>query len=278
MTKMISINGQPGSFHEEACTQHFGSSVRPVHCTNFKEVFQNVVTGKTSLGLVAIENSLYGSINEVDALLLETGCQIVDEVYLRINFCLIGQNQTELSNVKDIYSQDIAIVQCQKWLDKNLPNARQHDIGDTAGAVSFVAESKDLTKVAVASKNAAELYGMSVLVEEIENDKKNFTRFVIIQKNPKEISNSDKTSIVLQTANKPGSLYEVLGLFKNHQINLTKLDSKPIAGKPWEYMFYIDFEAGTNSKKCKLLISELDTTGHDVHVLGSYKSATPPKS
>lgn len=278
MSKTVSIYGQAGSYHDQVFTAQFSAKDKAIYCESFKELFSNVVSGESDYSLVAIENALYGSINEVDALLMDTGCQIIAEYYLRINFCLIGLPEAALDKITDVYSLTIALVQCRIWLEKNLPNAKQHDIGDTSGAVGFVKEQADPTKAALASKHAADFHGLKVLAQDLENDAKNFTRFVLITKDPKPITNATKTSVVLETANKPGSLHEVLSIFKDLDINLTKLDSKPIPGKPWEYMFFIDFEAGINDPKTQRLFTLLDSSGHTAQVLGSYVAASAPRS
>lgn len=278
MSKTVAINGQIGSFHEQALEQYFGNHAKPVYCANFKQVFNSVVTEKSDLGLVAIENCLYGSINQVDALLLETGCQIIGECYLRVSFCVIGTTEAKLSEITDVYSQDIALSQCHIWLDKNLPSTKQHDNGDTAGSVDFIKQQNNPGFAAVASEHAANIHGMKVLASNIENDQKNYTRFVVITKQPQEIPDANKTSIVLTTSNDPGALYDVLGAFKQQDINLTKLDSKPIAGKPWEYMFYVDFEAGLKETRTQNLLAQLENEGHKVKILGSYTSQNAPKS
>jgi prephenate dehydratase len=276
MTNKISINGQAASFHHQVVKTNFRGD-EPVFCQDFKEVFANVNNGVSDFGLVAIENSLYGSINEVDALLLETGLQITGEYYLRINFCLLGLPKTKINQITNVYSQDIALAQCHSWLDKNLSQAKVYNYGDTAGAANFVTQTGNNNLAAVASQAAAELYGLEVIAEEIENDKQNFTRFVTISKTA-NTNKANKTSAVIWAANKPGSLHEVLGIFKNLDINLTKLDSKPIAGKPWEYMFYVDFEAGIEDESTKSLISQLNNNGHEVKILGSYKAGEYQKA
>ena len=275
----VAIQGSAGAFHEQAAKRYFmHNEVNPVYCPLFKDVFHKVTNGDVNFGLVAIENSLFGSINETDKLLLSEDCQIVGEVYLRINHCLIGTPDAELSDITDVYSQDVALGQCASWFDTNLPNATLHNFNDTAASVEYIKEQNNKSVAAVASKNAAEVHGMKVLQEEIEDDKLNFTRFVIISSKPANSIEANKTSIVLQTAHKPGALYEVLGMFKDLGINLTKLDSKPIAGKPWQYMFYIDFESGLEAKNTQELLKQLDTSGHETNVLGTYLAAEAPKS
>lgn len=278
MDKKISIQGQSASYHDIARLKYFGNCEAIISRNTFRGVFKDVSSGRADYGVVAIENSLYGSINQVYDLLLNSDVYIAGEVFLRINHCLIGLPGASLSDIKSIYSQREAIAQCETWIDAILPETEVHDMHDTAGSVEYVKQTNDMSKAAIASEAAAKLHQLEVLEQGIETNKQNYTRFIVIANNKESSPDSDKSSIILTAANKPGSLYEVLGIFNELSINLTKLESRPIPGKPMEYMFYLDFEKAINDPSSIKLLDKLNKAGHETAVLGSYQAANIPKS
>lgn len=272
--KSVAIQGQKGSFHDQAAKEFFGNSVAITPCETFKEVFTAVGGGKTEGGIVAIENSLYGSINPVYDLLLKTGCKVVGEVYLRIEHCLIGLDNADIGKITEVHSQLEALAQCEDYLDTNLPNAKRVEEHDTAASVEMVKEWGDPTKAAIASKRAADEYGMSILAKNVETNSANYTRFVVISKNGHETTAANKTSLVLTTKadTKPGALFKALGAFAKRDINLTMLQSRPLIGKAWHYLFYVDLEVSANSPEFEQTTKELEDLGFEVTLLGSYKA------
>lgn len=275
--KKISIQGQPASYHDTAQEQFFGDGNELICRDNFRSVFTDVKNGEVDYGVVAIENSLYGSINEVYDQLLNNHEWISGEVYLRIHHALIGLPDAKLEDIKEVYSQREAIAQCTVWLDTHLPNATIHETNDTAGSVRQVAEWGDRTKVAIAGEKAAEHYGLSVLERGIETNKQNYTRFIILTRDKTEDSEANKTSIILTTSHTSGALYEALGFFAENNLNLSKLESRPIPGTIWKYMFYLDFEASLSDKRTEKVIASLLERGNSVRILGSYKAGEMPK-
>lgn len=273
--KHVAIQGQKGSFHHQAAVQFFGDDVAINSCDTFKDVFQAVTTGNTDFGIVAIENSLFGSINPVYDLLLRSGCQIIGEVYLRIEHCLIGLSGADVGKITEVHSQLEALAQCEDYLDKNLPDAKRFEEHDTAASVEMIKTWGDSTKAAIASRQAAELHDMHIIAEGIETNQENYTRFVVIQKSGETPDDANKTSLVLTTKadTKPGALYKALGAFAKRDVNLTMLQSRPLVGKAWHYLFYVDLETASSSPEFKETLSELHELGFDVTVLGSYKSA-----
>ncbi len=271
--KKVAIQGQASSYHHQAAQKFFGKSIQILPCDIFKDVFSAVDGGKSEYGVVAVENSLYGAINPVYDLLLKKSLFILGEVNLGVHHCLIGLPDSKKQNLTEVYSQVMALAQCEKYLDKNLPGAKTIDYHDTVASVELVKKLGDNTKAAIASKQAAELHGMKVLAQNIEDSPQNITRFLVLSKNRPVDIETNKTSIVLQTpADKSaGSLHKALGALAEQNISLSSLNSRPVVGKKWHYMFYIDLDTSDSQESFKHALSQLQAMGCDVKVLGSYK-------
>ena len=271
----ISIQGEKGSFHYTATKLLLSEEVSVISCKNFSETINMLVSGKSDQALVAIENSLFGSINEVYDLLLTNNVTIQAEVYLRIQQCLIGLPGTRLSDIKEVHSHPVALAQCEAFLDDKLPDVERFEHHDTAGSVADVKLWGDPSKAAIASQEAAELHSLEVIRSEIETNKQNYTRFVLLTKKtdiiPKE---ANKTSLVLRTPEdvKAGSLYQALGVFAKNNVNLFVLHSRPIIGKAWHYMFYLDIDSSPNQENFEIMIKDLSKQGCQISILGSYKN------
>ncbi len=272
----IAIQGDVASFHDIAAKDFFGESSR-AYCDTFADTFAALADGRADNAVVAIENSLFGSINEVYDLLLKHSFSIIGEVYLRIDQCLIGLPGTKLEDVTTVYSHPVALAQCEAFLDENVPQALRSEYHDTAAAVKLVKEQGDAHAVAIAGKEAAELYGMEVLAENIETNKENYTRFVALSRTAPVVSGEEsKTSLVLTTSHQPGALYQALGTFAKRSMNLSKLQSRPIIGKAWHYMFYVDVGGAATEPAFQEALVELKEQGCEVTLLGSYKSGLTP--
>lgn len=273
----IAIQGQQASFHDSAAKQLYGSESGRVYAETFQDVFVALADGRAERGMCAIENSLYGSINEVYDLLLKNHCQIVGEVYLHIEQCLIGLPGARLEDITKVYSHPVALAQCEAYLDATLHQAEREEFHDTAGSVALVKQLADQTVTAIASREAAELHGLTVLAASIETNKQNFTRFIALAKEPATPpAASTKTSLILETDHQPGALYAALGAFAKRGINLSKLQSRPIIGKAWQYMFYVDVEAAADSPGCTEALAELAAQQCRVTLLGSYPAGQMP--
>jgi prephenate dehydratase len=268
----IAIQGLEGSYHDIARKEYFTNNQEVVHCDTFKEVFETIKNESADYGLVAIENSLYGSINDVYDLLLKYEFWISGEIYLRINHCLLGTKDAKLSDIKQIHSQLPALAQCEDYLDAYLPHAERVEEHDTAASAKLVAKLNDATKAAIASKASVEIYNLKALAENIESNKQNYTRFIIFSKKKVESQRANKSSLIVRTSQdiKAGSLYNALGVFANRGINLTKIESRPVVGRAWHYMFYLDFEMSCDSEEGRSALAELDSLGAKAVVLGSY--------
>lgn len=270
----VAIQGYAASFHSIAANRIFGDGTELVFCSTFREVFEQLAAGHVDYAVVATENSLYGSINEVYDLLLKHDLNIIGETYEEIGLHLLGLPGAELSNITDVYSQAPALGEAASFLDETLPKAERHEHADTALAAQAVRDWGVKTNAAIASQAAAKTYGLEVLAKNIETHPHNYTRFIALSLQPAVTDKTDKTSLVFRTPDKPGALYNVLGIFAKHNVNLTKLESRPIVGSAWNYMYYVDIETSTSSVVGKKVMDELPSVATDIRVLGSYKSGS----
>lgn len=270
----VSIQGQPFSYHDIATRKFFGDNVSILPCETFSEVFENLSSGRSDICVVAVENSLYGPINPVYDLLLENKAWVYGEIFLRIEHCLIGLPTSKLSDISEVHSQVMAIGQCEKWLENNLPHAKHIEEHDTTASVVMVKQWGDPSKAAIASEQAANAHNMHILAKNVEDHHQNFTRFFVLSQREKQISGANKTSLILQTAadTRPGALHKALGVFAERNINIYSLHSRPIVGKAWHYMFYIDVGVGIEDSEYKSIITELESQNCHINILGSYKN------
>ncbi len=264
----IAIQGQNGAFHSIAAKQWLGETPQLVECATFKKVFMALENDTADAGVVAIENSLYGSINEVYDLIESHGYPIVGEVHLRIKHQLIGFEGAKISDVKQVFSQLPALAQCAGYLDATLPHAEHLEYHDTAESVAHIKTLGNHTNAAIASREAAELHGMAILGKDIEDHKENYTRFLVIQPNATVPEGANRASLVLTTSHQPGTLAKVLTRFAAADINLAKLQSRPIIGSPWKYKFYLVVEA--SGEPLHTVLSQITSDGNTVKVLGEY--------
>ncbi len=263
--------GEPGTFSHKALIQYFGESVVPKSMVSFKSIFKAVYGGEASCGIVPIENSLSGSIHEIYDLLIANDLKITGEITIRILHNLVANPGTQVSNIKKIFAPPQISAQCRLFLNSH-ESWQLVAVKDSASAVAELKkpENKD-NAAAIASKEAAEMFGMEVLEEGIESNPRNFTRFVVVQK---EFNRADspksKSSMVYSVGNKPGSLFQIMKIFADHNVNLVKLESRPIHGKPWEYLFYIDLEADATSEEFKPVLEKLQEMTDQLRILGAY--------
>jgi prephenate dehydratase len=266
----ISIQGARGSFHDIVARTKFPGESEIIESPTFQQVFEDVKKGVADYGVVSIENSTYGSFLENYDLLLKYDTRIVAEVYLRIVLNLIGFPGTHIKDIKEVYSHPLAMTDAHLFLEQH-PNMVRIEADDTAGSVRMIKEKNLRQAVAIASKLTAELYGMEVLARDIGANK-NYTRFLIIAREQAKIpEKASKTSLVIRAKNIPGSLYLCLKCFNDENINLSKLESRPIMGDAWQYFFYIDFERGLNTPETQRALKELDKVTSMIKVLGSYE-------
>lgn len=269
----VAIQGIQGSFHAQAATQWFGDDVNLLECASFSEVFHMADNGEADAIVTAVENTMYGSINEVYQLIHETDWPIVGEIKLPIAHQLIALPGENLSSITKVYSHPVALAQCRHTIEKLLPQAEMVEYYDTAGAVAFVRDSADPTLAAVASRTAAELYGLPILHADIHDNEHNVTRFLVLTKAPQHQSETpNRASMVLVTNHEPGALVNALNVFAEVSINLVKLQSQPIVGSPWQYKFFI--VADCTPDQLKTALSSIESRGHSVKLLGTYVAAS----
>jgi 3-deoxy-7-phosphoheptulonate synthase len=263
--------GEPGAFSEMAAFAFFGE-VQAVGYPAFREVFEKVAAGEAAYGVLPIENSLAGSINENYDLLLEFDVTIVGELKLRVSHNLIANRGVKKEDIRELYGHPQALAQCERFL-RQYPHWTVYQAYDTAGSVKMIKEQGQMEAAAIASVQAAKLHNMDVLAEAIENNPQNYTRFIVIAKEGEVHPKCDKTSVVFTTPNQPGSLLKVLELFDKSRINLLKLESRPIPGRPWEYMFYMDFQANLEASATQEVLRSLPACTDRLKVLGCYPAA-----
>jgi len=269
--KRVAFQGEVGAYSEATIFQFFGNSVETVPCRTLTDVFMTVEKNQVDLGLVPVENSLEGSIVRTYDLFLDSKLKICGETILRVVHCLISHPSTDLPSVKTVYSHPQALGQCRAFLETlSLEQVASYD---TAGSVKMIKEKKLLDSTAIASERAAKVYGMKILAKGIETNHNNYTRFFIIGENDSEVTGHDLTSIAFSTKHEPGALFHALQIFAVRQINLTKIESRPIINRPWEYNFYLDLEGHRSDKNVKEALNELKKNSTFSKILGSYPRA-----
>jgi chorismate mutase / prephenate dehydratase len=264
----VTYQGEIGAYSEMAVYKFFGRTVEPVPCKDFREVFESVKTETVPNGVVPIENSIEGSVNQNYDLFLTYDLKVCGEVAVKLAHVLIGNPQTKLDDVESVYSHPQALGQCRSYLEKHkweiIPAY------DTAGSVKIIKEKQLFNAAAIASEKAAELYGMKILARDIADNLNNYTRFLVLAHEDSSPTGDDKTSIIFQTKHIPGSLYHALGEFASRNINLTRIESRPTKTTAWQYNFYLDFEGHRTEKRCKEALEALEKYANFVKILGSY--------
>ncbi|SMO79950.1 prephenate dehydratase [Solitalea koreensis] len=268
-TPRVAIQGIKASFHEEAALKYFGDNVEVVECTTFKQTCEALKNNKADFAVMAIENSIAGSLLPNYNLLREYNFPIVGEVYLHIQLHLLALPGVKFEDVKYVHSHPIAIRQCGEFFEE-FPNLEVLEKSDTAACARNIRENNLLDTVAIANLSAAKLYDLEVLERRIESNKKNFTRFLILAKDQQDIAGVNKSSICFQVGHTIGSLAKVLNIFSENHINLTKIQSMPIIGKPSEYNFYVDLE-WEEEKQYDHCMRKLLKAVTNLAVMGEYK-------
>lgn len=276
-------SGKRGAFAEQAVFSYFDDTAKPVTVDSFKQIFQNVVDKKADYGMVPIENSLAGSVYEnYDNLTRFEDISVCGAVTLRIRHCLLAVKGTTLSSLKSVYSHPQPFLQCSKFLEQH-KNWTHIDSVSTATAASIVAKKGTKDNAAIASSINAKYYGLEILEEGIEDDPRNFTRFLVIRANntkdkeqaQQKTGQENMASFVFTVSNTPGALYKCLGVFQKHSLNLTRLESRPVPGEPWKYFFYADaslFDIKEDKTSyVQKVMQDLKETAQDIRLLGVYK-------
>ena len=265
----LAYQGEPGAYSEAAARTYAGSGVETLPCKTFDDVFAAVAEQRATHGVLPLENSIGGTIHRNYDLLVEHDLHITGEIELDVVHCLQALPGTLLADVKVVYSHPQALAQCEKYL-KGL-GVTVEAIYDTAGGAKLVAEQKLAGAAALASRRAAEVFGLNILQEAVQDYEFNITRFAIIGGQPNPDAN--KTTIVFALPSTPGALFKALSVFALRDINLTKLESRPMRGRPWEYLFYVEIEARRDDLTCARAFTHLAEFAKWTRILGTYKGA-----
>jgi prephenate dehydratase len=272
----VAYQGERGAFSEDAARKLLGSEIETLPNRTFDEMFEAVSSGVASCAVAPIENSLAGSVHKNYDLLVQHDLTIIGETNIRIVHNLIVPRGVTLHEIRRVYSHPVALAQCVRFLRAN-PGIEVEPAYDTAGSVKMVVENNRGDEAAIAGATAAAVYGAEIVAESIEDNAENFTRFLLLARADDTLSGetarSDvarKTSIVFRVANRPGALFRSLAAFALRDIDLAKIESRPIEGRPWEYSFYLDLMGDARDPKVERALANLAELAESIRVLGSY--------
>lgn len=273
----VAFQGERGAFSEEAARKLLGARIKLVPRPTFEAAFSAIAEGRADYILAPIENSLAGSVHRSFDLLVDSALNIVAEVIIPIAHNLIGVPGAKFADIAVVESHPVALAQCEKFFSK-YPRLKRIATEDTAGSVRDVVQAGDKTRAAIAGRLAAEIYKGMILREHLEDNRENYTRFLLLSPGrdsardatPKD---QDKLSLVFQLDHRPGALYHALEPFARRNLNLMKIESRPVHGSPWQYRFYLDLQASRRDPKVTAAIGELEKLVVELRILGSYPAA-----
>jgi len=268
----VAIQGERGAFSEEAAIRLLGEEIEVVPCPTFESLYRAHLEGRADLLLAPIENSLIGSIQRSQDLLLQGSLTIVGEVVLPIVHCLIGCPGASIEALEAVQSHPAALAQCERFFTEH-PRLRRITAEDTAGSVLEVLERGDPSRAAIAGRRAAECHGGVVLREHLEDHRENYTRFLLLSPRPVELPHADRVSLVMEVRHVPGALARALEPLARHRVNLLKIESRPVPGRPWEYRFHLDLQGSLAEAGLDAALRELREAALHLRVLGCYPSA-----
>ncbi len=273
--KRVAIQGVVGSFHDIAAHHYFeGEQLQVICCSTFEQVYENIRKDPTVIGMAAIENTIAGSLLHNYELLRDSGTTVVGELKLHISHCICCLPEDDWESIAEVHSHPVALMQCREFLAKHT-NMKAVEDEDTAGAAREIAENKHTGWAAICSADAARLYGLKILEEHIEDNKHNFTRFLVTC-NPQKadfmrsVENTNKASLVFSLPHEEGSLSQVLSILSFYKINMTKIQSLPIIGHEWEYLFYVDVTYD-NLTRYRQSIDAITPLTRELKILGEYQ-------
>lgn len=268
----IAFQGERGAFSEEAAVKLLGEDIQLVPRPTFEALYASIQDGVADYILAPIENSLAGSVHRSYDLLVSSGLHIQAEVVIPIVHNLIGVPGATFERITQVSSHPVALAQCERFF-ASYPAIKRVATDDTAGSVREVMGAGDATKAGIASKRAAKVYGGAILREHLEDHPENYTRFLLLAISAEVAENADKLSLVLNLAHKPGSLCSALNAFARRNLNLLKIESRPIPGAPWSYCFYLDLQASLKNPETRAALEELKEFADSVKILGCYPQA-----
>ncbi|QUC64426.1 prephenate dehydratase [Nitrosopumilus sp. K4] len=267
--KRVSFQGERGAYSEAAAKSFFDEEIETVPLATFAEVLESTKNNKTDFSILPVENSIEGSVGESYDLLFSTELNVVGEYYHRIEHCLIGNGKLE--EIDTVYSHPQALGQCRNFIEghkmKTVPTY------DTAGSVKIIKDIGTNNIACIASKMASDLYNMPIISDRIANNLNNYTRFLILSKQQKKETGRDKTSIIFSIKHEPGSLFRIIESIHSHNVNLTKIESRPNKTNAWEYNFYVDFEGHVDNSIISEMIEKIKKNTLFLKILGSYPAA-----
>jgi chorismate mutase / prephenate dehydratase len=266
----VAYLGPAGTYSQEAAMKHFGGIVPTVPCASIDEVFRQVETSSAGFAVVPVENSTEGAVGRTLDLLLTTPARVCGEVMLPIRQCFMSKAKS-LGAVRKVYSHTQSLAQCQRWLARNLPQAETVPVVSNAEAARLAAGERNAG--AIASRAAAELYGLALMAKNIEDEATNTTRFLVIAEEDAPPSGKDKTSLILATRNVPGAIHELLAPLAKNGVSMSKLESRPARTGRWEYVFYVDIEGHAKDANVSAALAELERKASMYKNLGSYPAA-----
>ncbi|MBN1621928.1 MAG: prephenate dehydratase [Endomicrobiales bacterium] len=266
----VAYLGPEATFSHQAALKNFGAEAQYVAVKSIADVFTEVEKKRANYGVVPIENSTEGVVNHTLDMFIESDLVICAEISMPIELCLLSKSGVE-EDIKTIVSLSQPLAQCRNWLEENFPGIPVKEVSSTAEAANHAAKNRSIA--AVASSTAAKLYRLEIIARGIEDSRENYTRFLVIGRNHPKRSGHDKTSIMFSIKDRVGGLHDMLMSFKKHNINLTKIESRPTKKKAWQYIFFVDFIGHTSEKKVKTAFHELELKSPFVKVMGSYPRA-----
>jgi prephenate dehydratase len=268
----VAFQGERGAFSEEAAVKLLGEEISLVPRPTFEAAFSAIADGAADYILAPIENSLAGPVHRSFDQLVDSKLNILAEVIIPIVHNLIAVPGAEFEEISVVESHPVALAQCEQFFSAH-PRLKRIATEDTAGSVRDVVRSGDHTRAAIASRRAAETYGGAILREHLEDNRENYTRFLLLSESAAPVEGADKLSLVFQLDHRPGALYHALEPFARRNLNLMKIESRPMHGRPWQYRFYLDLQASRRDPEVAAALHELEGLVVDLRILGSYVSA-----
>ncbi len=261
--------GEKGAFTEQAMLEFFGEEITSFNKTTFREVMETVANGDAKFGVLPIENTSTGGITDIYDLLVDYDITIVAEHVVKVEQALLGKQGAKIEDIRKVYSHPQGLMQCSKFLEEH-PQMECEEFASTAGAAKKVSEEDDMTQAAIASIRAAKNFGLEVLKESINYQSQNFTRFIIISNQKVFLSDANKISLVFEIKHEAGSLYNMLANFYYNDLNLTKIESRPIVGKSWEYRFFVDVEGNLTDSGVGNAMATIEEFANKFQILGNF--------
>jgi prephenate dehydratase len=271
----IAFQGERGAFSEEAAIKLLGETITLVPRLTFEAAFRAIFEGLADYLLAPIENSLAGSVHRSFDLLVDSNLNIIAEEIIPIAHNLIGPPGSRFDEVRVVESHPVALAQCEQFFVEH-PRLKRIATEDTAGSVRAVMLAGDVQRAAIAGRRAAEIYGGTILREHLEDNAENYTRFWLLSPSQTEPEDADKLSLFFQLDHRPGALLHALEPFAQRNINLMKIESRPVHGRPWQYRFYLDLQTARSNPEAAAALEELDKQVVELRILGSYKAAQMP--